>query len=477
MVNLLTLLLSLPAIAMAAPIMEKGRDIAPQLRRDSLERAEASHAEARRRGLRDLLADAVRLDGYGTDCVAFDPAVNSCLVTVDEFDRAIEGRDFPIADAGPGFPDRGAVVRARGALLNDLLDGKFLSDYPLPAPIRDSLSGVFMKANSARLAAFRARQGDSALRALYRSHFASLFRGKEEKSYRVLASSDSLLADSLRESRPAAWGRFASDALPPELLAAARPLALGETAGPIRLPFGFAYLRFEAVRKARDVSFAEALPALVLMRQSAAEESARREGAIAGYYQAHRQEFMSPDTASFRIWLVPDILARARSASGKAIPLDTGRVRSRLLPQKELPAEVLARLAPLPLMAGRLLGPLRTSYGTWHLQVLGVRPGGRPLALEECRSAIARTLFGGLDWNPGTEAIQASRSKQEDLWKEIVGAYLAGRMSNSTAVGPAADPQARMEKEKREWMGERLVFRYVEPIGLRAEAEKPAAER
>lgn len=476
----LGIMLSLPAIALTAPIMEKGRDIAPLLRRDSVERAEASRAEVRHRELRDLLAQAMSLDGNGTDCVAFDPAANACLVNVDEFNGAIEGGDFPIGDAGPGFPDRAEVARARGALLSDLLAGKFLSDYPLPAPIRDSLAGVFAKAEAERLAAFRARQGDSALRALYRRHFETLFQGQEERSYRVLASSDSLLADSLRATRPAAWGRIASDALPPELLAAARPLAVGETAGPIRLPFGMAYLRYDSRRKAPDVAYGEALPALVLMRQNATESASRRESAIAGYYRSHREGFLSPDTGTFRVWLVPDLLARVRSGSGKPIPLDTGRVRSRILSQTDLPAEVRARLAPLPLTAGRLLGPLRSPYGTWHLQVLSVRPGGRPMSLDECRGAIARTLFGSPDWNPAAEAIQASRSKQADLWKEIVGAWLAGRAVGNPDPGPAMDPQTRMEREKRAWMGERLVFRYVEPVhllGLRAEADKPEPER
>lgn len=477
--------ISIPRTAQAGPILEKGRDISALLRSDSLAREDATRKKRQDKELRDALIEAMRLDEYGADCVAFDPATDACLLTVEEYNRSLETRDFPIPDAGADFPSPGDVERERGALLLSLLDGKFLSDYPLPEAARDSLIRVFRKAREERLSAFRKSQGDSALHLLYARHCASMFQGKEEKIYQVLVSSDSTLADSLwksaladslRRTRPAKWDRLTSEALTPELRAATRDLRVGESAGPILTPFGFAYLRFAWRRKQADIPFEEALPALILLQHPPLEDSARRESSIAAYYRTHREEFLSPDTAQFRIWLLPESAGPERSRRVGNTQEDTARVRSRIVSQYQLPLPVQAETALREVRVGRLLGPLRSIFGTWYLQPIHIRKGGRPRPLADCRPEIEQALFGIPKWDPEALAVSESKSKEGDLWKDLVGAYLSKRDMKRGGTAEAAvqggtdaphprgkEAQDRVDREKSEWIRKQVVFHFIEP--------------
>jgi hypothetical protein len=481
---------SIPQTAQAGPIMQKGRDVSALLRNDSLARVDADRKNRQDKELRDALIEAMRVNEYGADCIAFDPATDACLLTVEEYNRSLENRDVPIRDAGPDFPSLSDVERERGAALKSLLDGKFLSDYPLSEEARDSLARVFRKAKEERLSAFHKRQGDSALHLLYNRHYASMFQGKEEKTYQVLVSSDSILTDSLRRSGPSKWGRVPFEALTPELARAASEMAVGDSAGPILTPFGFAYLRFASRRKPADIPFEEALPELILLQYPPMKDAARRDDLVAAYYRAHREEFPSPDTARFRIWLLPEALGRTRSGRMKNIREDTARVRSRIVSQTQLPLPLQAEVARRRVRVGRLLGPVRSLFGTWYFQTVDLRKGGRPRALADCRPEIEQALFGSPKWDPEALAASGSKTKESDLWKDIVDAYLSKRdteipgTSETAAQGAADAPlskgksaQDRLEREKIEWIRKQLVFNFIDPSEIQSGGSKAESNR
>ena len=323
------------------PVFEKGRDIRPLLERNAGLEAEAIRDGLRKRELRKTAYLAMRIDEPGEECVARDPRTDACLVSVETFNRTLESWGFSVRDMDPEFPTAEDAKRERSALLRSLLEEKYLETNAPDGQARDSLHRLFDSTRSERIQAFRARRGDSAYRALYKRHFAAQFQGREKRRYLALASSDSAWADSLRLAAPdlpegadragrrppsPPWRRMEEDEMPPELLPAATGLKPGETAGPLRTPYGHVFLRLHSARRTPDVGFEAAMPALISLLHAPSGQEKRLEEAVDAYYARNAADFMAPDTVLYRAWLQPD--AKRRGGAGKAewIREDTSRV-------------------------------------------------------------------------------------------------------------------------------------------------------
>lgn len=424
--------------------MEKGRDIRPMLEALERDRAEAERKAASARESRERMRRALSLDAPSSECVAYDPVPGSCLVTVRQFNSSLENREFPTDDSGSHAPDPGEVESLRGAVLREILANSYENATLLSAPVRDSLERIFEAARGKRTAEFLESLGEDSLRGLYRRHFAEMFQGREERNYKILASSDSAAADSLLRAPGPAWQRLGENDLPPEARGPARGLKAGETAGPIETPFARLYVRLVSARRFPDTPFEEALPALIAL-SAAAGAVAVPEQPIREYYEVNREEFRVPDTSYFRVWLVP---GSARNGSlRERIREDTARIRPRVVNQFSLPDCV--REGWTHRAGGRIgdfSGPIRSLLGTWYFRVVDIRPGRGVLSLQEARPRIMERLLGSAEPGGPAMAQETAAAKDRELWKSLAAPHLM---------------DARAQVERNDWMHKRLSIRFI----------------
>jgi hypothetical protein len=475
---ILPLMLSaaLPLMAGSMPGNDgKGGDVRALLREDSLLRKETARGEERREELARRWVGSMRLNEYGGDCVAYDPGAGACLLTVEAFNRSLEGAIPPARDSLPASPSHEEIEAARSALLGEILRERFLTGGSLPQAVRDSLIAAPESAWREQLRTARARLGDSALYALYQEHFDALFRGGEERLYQVLAGSDSVRIDSLWRDlgprKPAAatgekgkarlpspaiagphWSNLRSQDLPPEALPGVGNLAPGAMTAPIRTPYGFLVIRLVSRRILQDTSFQKAIPTLIALAATRPKEEASAHAQeTTDYFKAHRGEFFLPDTVRFRTWLLPE--NRPMRLSRR---LEQDRMRGdtsgtpREVEERQLPPRLRRELAYYrPFRNGDLLGPIRSVFGTWYLRVLEVRKGRPCLTSEEAKPAILAALYGDRSGSAeaGAASIAEFQSKRDDARKARIADYLRDRDSGA------------MER----WLREDLALRFVAP--------------
>ncbi|HKP97583.1 MAG TPA: peptidylprolyl isomerase [Fibrobacteria bacterium] len=475
--------------------------------------------EAQRREQQEARADfvgAVQLDQAEDECVAFDPAASACLVTVAEFNRSAESWPPVLGQArqgaSPSLNKDLPVEALRRDVLHSLLAGAYLENRLAQDPGQDSLNKVWQARQERRLEAERREIGDSTLRSLYRSRFERDFKGREERIVQVLGMSDSALADSLwrvfsaapggpkavRPERAWKWRSPVPADLPPGAQALIATLRKGEISKPLRTPYGYLLLRWLSVHRQPPVRFEDALPLLVALSRSrpvgAGPEAAARESRVEAYYRTHQEDFRSPDTARYRILLLPDaapgfsrgsragdsgLAAAPRAGKGGdgfrlrlAAPellaqLHAPRIFERCAVEAgyfDLPASLQAQLGRyFKARPGEVLGPFPSVFGTWWFQVLETRPGGRLSTLREARQAVLAALGEG---EPGSAQAEGLRSRDRQGWGLMAAHYLEERFgreaARDTAAGQASgEASRRMAADKTAWMRHDLDIRFI----------------
>jgi hypothetical protein len=432
------------------------------------------------------IAQALRLDQYAEDCVAEDPGASVCLLTVDAFNRALEHREVPLRQKDPDFPTQADIDAIRGEVLRQILGEKYFAAAPIPARDRDSLSALADATIFKRNQAFRDTLGEATLRAAYRELFPMVFRGKEESSFEVLASTDSLRLDSLRSapdsSARGAWPIVPEAELPAEALHAARAVRSGAMAGPIRVPFGYIFLREASRRRLPDVPMSAALPLLISQASIPAGGEPGWEKDMDAFYRQHPELFIAPDTLTFRAWLLPQTghtvsrrLPRLNRERMQTHKMDTANVNSVTVHEKDLPLGLREDLSGfLPCRRGEALGPISSVFGTWYLLALDVRKGGRRLTLEESRPGLGKRVYG---WE-GPEfllpAVADAQARERDIRTAITTQYLMTRTADDKTSGDKDDAIAGSteagkagsaipwELKREHWMRNHLVLRFVE---------------
>lgn len=507
----LSLLLALPsdrnplAAGAEAELDPKGRNIRLMAQEDSLNRVRSAQRLSDLRNYSESFRESVRLDGSERDCVAYNPRISACLVTLGEFNQNALGTQPPPMDASGDGAGSEAIMQARSRLLVSLLNEKYLEEQLEHGDRKDSLNAVFRRTEEQESGQLRKTVGDSKLRPLYRAYQDRLFGQREETAFEILATSDSMFADSLWRSSPASlpWTRVSSDELPREVMEKARAQGLDSVVKPTRTPYGFVLVRLASVRKIPATSYEKALPLLANLMNMDKGDNPFVDKAVASYYQQNMAAFLSPDTADFRAWLLPNFKRKAgrfardieRSIRrGKPIE-DTGRVEPITVAQADLPPEAQDKLEYfMPFRRSELLGPIRTRLGTWYLQPLEIRHGGRQLPLEQVKGKIERILFNTDVHDPVLVALDYGRQKQMGVRSSIVSEYLRnrhlpspqelaalsanGKLDSLVSGMPADLPPAvrkreaetawshqeasiRSEDEKRRWMRE-LVLQHVD---------------
>lgn len=424
-----------PGGAHSAPD-EKGRDLESIARMDSLERARAIVQERENLLYRKRFLQAMRLDEFGQDCVAFDPAAGACLLTVEGFNRLAMDWNVPPPAAPGEAPGRDAVDGARRRLLSDFLRERFPLHRAMESGAGDSVESILRDRSREKWERKRREIGDGKLRALYRAHHERLFRGREERMFHASGSSDSVQADSLwrilaeaggdsarrpSAGRPVPRQTLSSGDLTPALRTAAAGLRVGELSRPLKTPFGFVILRLKSVRRIPEAGYTDALPTLLALANRSVRGDLNVERALIEHYRANASDYLAPDTVTFRSWLIP---GAGRLAGLK----DTSGIQPRAVADWELPAQVRAYLGEASdFRTGDVVGPVKAVFGTWILKAVAVRGGGRPLTLEQARPRMMKRLFGTENPDPVEMALVLVQSKEDDLRKHLASTLLERR--------------------------------------------------
>lgn len=442
-------------------------------------RGDIPRGQEKARRLPATVAQALRLDQDAEDCVAQDPGTTGCLVTVEAFNRALEHREIPWPDSDPEIRTQSGIDAIRGEVLRHILEEKYFSDAPIPARDRDSLSALAEATLFERNQAARADLGDSVLRAAYRELFPTVFQGREETRFEVLASTDSLRLASLLSASDSharrGWQIVPQAELPAEALRAARAVDPGNLVGPVRIPYGHMVLRQVSRRKLPDVPMDAALPLLISWASLPAGGEPGWEREMEAYFKQYPDIFTTPDTLTYRAWLLPETgpKAASRRLDRERLRRDTANHLSATVAELDLPPRLRADLDKIPpRRRGEVLGPLSSVFGTWYLLALEVRKGGRRMAFEESRPLLRKTLYGREGPDFLVPALADAQARERDVRTAITAQYLMTRKPDGMASGTAAavaHPQEAgkeatevpWESRRKDWMRNYLVLRYV----------------
>jgi len=266
----------------------KGRDRAVLERQDSLRRAQAQRSEAEARERNKAFVQALRLEGFPEDCVAYDPAAQACLLTVGGFNASAETWTSPPPESF-GTPAASGIAAVRGEILRQLLEKSFLESNLDKDARADSLAAAIRQRLDEDARARRKALGDAALRKLYGQYRNRLFAAREEPTLQILATSDSALADSLLPVDPVKgpwrWQNAPPEEIPAGILKTASDLPAGGLAGPYRTPYGFVAVRMVARRSVPEVPFERAVPLLIALASLPQERTQAVQSAVESYYQ------------------------------------------------------------------------------------------------------------------------------------------------------------------------------------------------
>lgn len=401
------MLINLSAVAGPAGAQEKpgvdSRRIEAQNRAVERQREEDRRREAARYA---RAQEALRVQADTGACLASHRQRGTCLLTAADFNR-FAGTVEPEGDVS------GARIReVRRAMLKELLRADFLSDRLAEAGLADKVAETGM-AEEKRVWQEAAKDvGRQRLRDLY-ARYREFFAAREERTYDIVASTDSALADSLyrlasRAPRadssarpvrvPLPWARVSDSSLPPTLAAAGLKLRKWRCSPLLHWKAGWAFLRPAEVNRIPAVSFEDALPSLVGLAGYVPPDSTQAGAAALAYFRGHPREFALPDT----------LMVEARLDPGSAA--DSGALRPAAplrLSAADLPADAAFWLRTRDsLRAGAVLGPRRMGLGWWSLRVLDARPGRGMRSFAQVRDSLAALFLSGR-----AQAFMAERSE------------------------------------------------------------------
>ncbi len=351
--------------------------------------------DRRREALRYSQAqESIRVQADSNACLAKHQQRGTCLISTADFNR-FAGTVEPDGDMSE---DR--VKTVRRAMLKELLRPDFLSDRLAEAGMTDSVAEAGVAEEKKIWEEAAKNIGQRKLRDLY-ARYRGLFAAKEERTYEVLASTDSALVDSLyhlasrasggdsmaagavgRNALP--WARVADSLLPASLATAGGKLRKWRCSPPLRWGAGWAVLRPAVVNRTAATNFVDALPNLVGFASYAPPDSARTTAAALAYYNERPREFASPDTLTLEARLNPG----AEGDSGVLRPAAPLRLSAAVLP-----ADVRLWLRSRDsLRAGMTLGPKQVGMGWWSFRVLEARPGKGGRAFAQVRDSLAQNF-------------------------------------------------------------------------------------
>ncbi len=357
----------------------------------------------------------IQIEGYNSQCLALDPATNTCMVDLDAFNQAT--LDMQFAKQMP-------LVDARSQVLDKTLNIRWLTKeaqttgYAKKPEIEQEVAKrTSIKTAGMDQALNPAQLTDSLLRATYKFHYDSLFAPREEVTLQVAASTDSLrvakiaklLRDSARDStvgrrKVRVLPRFPSvtglsSVFPPEVVRPTDTLQEGQFTVPTRTAWGWFVSAVAKVRRQEEIPFdsARAQVYQLASQGSIGRSTDLRLSEVERYWKQHPDQFHNPDTFQVKAWLVPGHSFPTKIVKKDTLP-DTAAVKALVL-SFGMPTEVRDSLQswwsarPSKRKQGDSTSRVfRTKTGSWMLRVTSAKPGVGIVPFRNVQASLARTL-------------------------------------------------------------------------------------
>jgi hypothetical protein len=376
-------------------------------------------------------------------CIAMQKFSDSCLIETETFNEMVRTRwdmigEFP-ANSETSSTKKILVLRHR--LLQPLLENAYLK-------IQMKSQGLVYGANLQTLYSTEGdkqiwpeRFSDSLLKSYYH-HYLRLFSADSCLEIDVLASSDSVLLDSIMSAaqsgtalkkitqadvsgrRPytvhldgyqhAFFSPVESESWFPDF----RKMELGSWTTSIKTPFGYTYFRIHKKKRIPARSFQQALPILEQLantpvaipnRMDLEKEALRR-------YRSNLEDFLVPDTLILKVWFWPEWsrYVKGDRSFTKNWERDTLNLAAKTMSQFELPSVVITRAYQKinRLRGGEILGPISLPYGKWIFKLLEVKKGGQSIPFSEVRDSILSKIVQ--DYSPLNRILKTAQEKYED---------------------------------------------------------------
>jgi hypothetical protein len=346
-----------------------------------------------------------------------NPDANACLASTRNGDCLVSAEEFnaylPYADAQTGR----TVAEAREQLLRlyafqklKSLDGRGGTTGTEKKNIVEHVRDVreYRRMREALIGMGLPVMDEASLREAYQNHYREYFAERDSVLIQVLASSDSVYMDSIhrflgrqsekhsvleRNSIPgdgpaAPWITFNEKDLPVELVASTDSFQVGQYSEPIRTPSGFFIVKLFKIipipstppEKAQAMCIYLATRDKYSSLDSVVAAKARK------YYQGHPDEFLTPDTASYRFWLVP----RGKYRNIREYAEDTAHIKPMDKRGTDLPRALTKKMNAKSIPDSLRFHLVDTEYGQMLVKLLALKKGGLKIPFAKAKNEIVK---------------------------------------------------------------------------------------
>jgi hypothetical protein len=334
-----------------------------------------------------------------------------CLVSVEEFNAYL-----PYADAQTGR----TVAEARQQLSRfyafqklKSLEGRREATDPEKKNIVQHVKDVqeYRKVREALIGMGLPVTDAASLREAYQKHYREYFAERDSVWFQVLASSDSVYMDSIHrwldrqsekrsvpekksipDAAPATpWMTFNEKDLPVELLAATDSFHVGQYSKPIKTPSGYFIVKLARIipipgtppEKAQSMCIYLATRDKYSNLDSVLAAKARK------YYQEHPDEFLTPDTSSYRFWLVP----RGKYRNIREYAEDTAHIRPMDKRGTDLPPTLTKKMNAKSIPDSLGFHLVDTKFGQMLVKLIALKKGGIKIPFAKAKNGIVKKSF------------------------------------------------------------------------------------
>jgi hypothetical protein len=249
---------------------------------------------------------------------------------------------------------------------------------------------------------------EAALREAYQKYYHEYFADRDSVLIQVLASSDSLYLDSIylflgklseKRSRPDAktipggdtalpWMTFNEKDLPVELVSPTDSFHVGQYSKPIGTRSGYFIVKLSKIIAipGRPPEKAQAMCIYLATRDKYSSLDSVLTAKARRYYQAHPKEFLTPDTASYRFWLVP----RDKYRNIQEYAQDTARIRPMDKHGTDLPRAITQKMDAKTIPDSLRLHLVDTKFGQMLVKLTALKKGGIRIPFAKAKNGIVR---------------------------------------------------------------------------------------
>jgi hypothetical protein len=401
-------------------------------------------------------------------CLASTRA-GDCLVSVGEFNAYL-----PYADEQTGI----TVTEARGKMLRlyafqklKSLEGRgdatgtdrknivqHVKDVQEYRRMREALIGMGLPVMDA-----------ASLREAYQKHYREYFAERDSVLIQVLASSDSVYLDSIHRSlggqsekrsvpgkKPvpggdsaAPWMTFSEKDLPVELVAPTDSFHVGQYSKPIRTSSGFFIVKLFKIIPIPGTPPEKAQTMCIYL--ATRDKYSNLDSVLAAkagkYYREHPDEFLTPDTASYRFWLKP----RGKYRNIREYAEDTAHIRPMDARGTDLPRALTEKLSAKPIPDSLRFHLVDTKFGQMLVKLLTLKKGGNKIPFAKAKSGIVKKSIEAAA-SPSapiaTETMADSAVSQEVLFTLGSSDLVYSAIMNETRRIPESEIDAAMAAGK-----------------------------